>query len=352
MVKSMNRKFIKKYIDTPSPTGFEMELGGQKVWMKQAEKYAKVVETDNYGTAYAITGNLDSKYTVIMDAHCDEISWLVSKISKDGFISVVRNGGSDAQIAPSMRVNLWGKNGKVEGIFGHPAIHIHDRPDKVELKNLFIDIGASNDKEVLELGIEIGTVATFQDGYMELGKNFIVGRSLDDKIGGCITLSVLKAIKDNNIELPFKLVAINSVQEEIGLKGAEMAANRLKPDVAFIIDVCHEDSSPAYKDKEHKAGDGCIFAVAPAVHNNLLKYVKDIANKNEIKYKLEAHSRVTGTNTDSYAYPNGCPSMLISLPLRYMHTTVETVHKNDIQSTTDVLYQSIINLKENQSFKY
>jgi putative aminopeptidase FrvX len=322
----------------------------KKFGLKKQKKYAKVT-TDNYGNAYAVTGN-NPKYTVIMDAHGDEISWYVSKISKEGFLSVIRNGGSDQQIAPSMRVNIWGTKGKVEGIFGHPAIHIHDRPDKVKLDSLFIDIGVSSDTEAKEMGIEVGTVATFQDGYMELGKNFIVGRSLDDKIGGTITIEVLKKLKENNIDLPFQLIAINSVQEEIGLRGAEMAARKAKPDVAFIIDVTHEDSSPAYKNKEHKAGDGVVLTVAPAVHNNLLDYVKKIGTDNSIKYTMQASSSYTGTNTDSYAYPRGCPSVLLSLPLRYMHTTVETVHVDDIQATIDLLYLSIINLAAGQSFKY
>jgi len=251
-----------------------------------------------------------------------------------------------------MRVNLWGTKGKVMGIFGHPAIHIHDRPKDVKLKNLFIDIGAKDDKEVKELGIEIGTVCTFQDGYMELGSNFITGRSLDDKIGGCINIEILKRIKENNIELPFKLVVVNSVQEEIGLRGAEMAALKIKPNLAFIIDVCHETSSPAYSEKQHTAGEGCVLSIAPAIHNNLLKYVRSIADEKEIKYELEAYSGGTGTNTDKYTYPLGCPSVLVSLPLRYMHTTVETVHIDDLKATIDILYNSIIRITEGQSFKY
>jgi len=345
-------KFVEKYINSVSPTGFEMILGGQKIWIEEASKYCIKVDTDNYGNAFAITGNINSNYTVVIDAHCDEISWLVKNIDKDGFLSVIKNGGSDHQIAPSMRVNLWGTKGKVEGIFGHPAIHISDRPDKIELKNLFIDIGACSDVEVKEMGIEVGTVCTFQGDYMKLGNNFITGRSLDDKIGGCINIEILKQLKENNINLPFKLVIVNAIQEEIGLKGAEMASHSIRPDIAFIIDVTHEDSSPVYKDKLHKAGNGCVLSVAPAVHNNLLKYARDIADKNEIKYEMGACSRITGTNTDSYSYPFGCPSMLISLPLRYMHTTVETVHIGDIESTIDMIYNAIINLEENQLFKY
>lgn len=344
-------EFIKEYLNAVSPVGFEMLLGGQKVWINEIKKYSNKVITDSYGNAMSFYRNVDA-YTVVIDAHCDEVSWLVSKISKEGFISVVRNGGSDHQIAPSMRVNLWGIKGKVNGIFGHPAIHIKDRKDEIKLDDLFIDIGAKDDIEVKEMGIEIGIPITFQDGYMELGNNFITGRSLDDKIGGIITVEVFKRLKENNIELPFSLVAVNSVQEEIGLKGAAISANNLCPSVAFVIDVCHEESSPGYKNKVYKANEGPVLTIAPAVHNNLLKYVRNIADENNIKYNLMARSTSTGTNTDSYAYPNGTPSVLISLPLRYMHTTVETVHKNDIESTIQLLYLLILNLKYGQSFKY
>lgn len=347
----MNTDFLREYIETPSPVGFEMKLGGQKVWMKEMKKHSKHVESDNYGSAYAMIGDENSNYKVVIDAHVDEISWLVSNIDEKGFLKVIKNGGSDHQIAPSMKVNLHGKNGTIKGIFGHPAIHISDRPDIIKTDNLFIDIGASNKDEVKEMGIEVGTVATFSDGYMELGNNFITGRSLDDKIGGYITTEVFRLINENNIYLPFLLYAVNSVQEEIGLRGAEMIAKKLQPNVAFIIDVCHEDSSPAYKNKNFNAGDGCVLSVAPAVHNNVLDYVKGIANDNSIKYTMNSLSRSTGTNTDSYAYSNGTPSVLISLPLRYMHTTVETVHKADIQATIDLLYNSIINL-QNRNFKY
>lgn len=348
----IDTNFLKKYIETPSPVGFEMICGGQKVWIEEAKKYAEYVETDNYGNAFAYAGNTQSNYCVVLDAHADEISWLVSKISKEGFLSVVRNGGSDHQIAPSMRVTLFGGKGPVNGIFGHPAIHVVDRKDKIELKDLFVDIGAKDENEVKEMGIEVGTVMVFQDSYMELGQHFITGRALDDKLGGAINIAVLKKIKEENIQLPYSLVVVNSVQEEIGLRGAMLAAKKLSPDAAFIVDVCHEDSSPAYKDKQYKAGEGTVLTIAPAIHNNLLSFVRKHADKNSVKYSLAARSGSSGTNTDSYAYSNGAPSVLISIPLRYMHTTVETVHRDDIQASIDILFHALTNINEDQSFKY
>lgn len=352
-MSKLNKKFIKKYLNTPSPVGFEAELGGQGVWAEEAKKYCDKIESDEYGNVWAISGNLNSKYIVTLDAHGDEIAWYVKSIEKNGCIRVQRNGGSDHQIAPSMRVNIWGRDGKaIPGVFGHPAIHIHDRPKEIKMDSLFVDIGATDDAEVKEMGVEIGRPITFQDGYMELGKKSFVSRAIDDKIGGYTTIEVMRRIKENEIELPFKLIVINSVQEEIGLRGAGLAANQIKPNVSLIVDVCHEDSSPAYKTNGYKAGDGTVLTIAPSVQNNLLNFSREILDKNGIKYLLYASSTSSGTNTDSYAYIGGAPSMLFSIPIAYMHTTGEKVHEDDIITTIDAMYNTIINIEEGQSFKY
>lgn len=355
----LNEKFLKKYLNSTSPTGFEYELGGQKVWMSHMEQFVengKGVELDNYGSAVAVMGNQDSDFKVVIEAHADEISWLVNYIDAKGYIKVIRNGGSDTLIAPSMRVNLWGEKGKVKGIFGHPAIHIRDRNEKADLNSIFIDVGASNKKEVEEMGIQVGTVVTFQDEFMKLGKKYYTGRALDNRIGGFIIAEVARKLKENKIELPFQLLVVNSVQEEIGLRGAQMIAQSLKADVAIITDVCHETSSPCYsapKQGEFIAGKGGVVTTAPAVHNGLRRLILKSGKDNKIPVQLSASSTSTGTDTDAFAYSNGgTPSALISLALKYMHTTVETVHKDDVKNVVELIYNSLLNIKENHNFKY
>ena len=352
----LNKKFLKEYLNSTSPTGFEYELGGQKVWMDNIAKYVDSVEIDNYGTAYGITGNLDSDFKVVIEAHSDEISWFVNYIDSKGYIRVIRNGGSDVQIAPSMRVNLWGDKGPVSGVFGHPAIHITDRKKEVDLNTIFIDIGASSKEDVTKMGIKVGTVVTFKDELMELGKDYYTGRALDNRIGGFMIAEVARKLKEKGKKLPFKLYIVNSVQEEVGLRGAEMIAQTIKPNVAIVTDVCHETSSPCYtasKQGDHIAGDGGVITRGPAVHNKLRKLILDTAEAKKIPHQLAASSRSTGTDTDAFAYANGgTPSALISLPLRYMHTTVETVHKNDIKNVIELIYETLLNIEENHSFKY
>ena len=173
---------------------------------------------------------------MVIEAHADEISWFVNYIDDNGYIFVRRNGGSDAVIAPSMRCNLHTKKGVVSGIFGYPAIHVRDTAkDKAPTVNdIFIDLGAANKKEVEDMGVHVGTVVTFVDGLMELNDKYFVGRALDNRMGGFMIAEVARMLKENGVTLPFTLYVVNAVQEEIGLRGAEMIVKRLKPDLAII----------------------------------------------------------------------------------------------------------------------
>ena len=156
--------------------------------------------------------------------------------------------------------------------------------------------------------------------------------------------------------MPFGLYIVNAVQEEIGLRGAQMIAERIKPDVAIVTDVCHETTSPAYKKIEHglqKAGEGPVLTYGPAVQNNLLRKIIDVATKNKIPFQRAAASRMTGTDTDAFAYSNsGVASALISLPLKYMHTTVEMAHKEDINHVIDLIYKFLVEHDPETDFRY
>lgn len=346
--------FLEKYLNTPSPTGFEYT--GQSVWLDYLKPNVDEYFTDVYGTAVGVI-NPDSPFKVVIEAHCDEISWFVNYISDDGYIYVRRNGGSDHQIAPSKRVNIWTKKGAVKGVFGWPAIHVRDaaKEETPTLKNIFIDCGMTK-KELLENGVDVGCVITFDDEFFVLNEKFYVGRALDNRIGGFMIAEVAKRLKENNIKLPFGLYIVNAVQEEIGLRGAEMIAHRIKPDVAICTDVTHDAQSPMYdkkRDGDISCGKGPVLTFGPAVQNNLLQMLFDVAANKEISVQRAAVSRSTGTDTDAFAYSNcGVASALISLPLKYMHTTVETVHKDDVENVIKLMYEFIIQLPLNHDFRY
>lgn len=313
---------------------------------------------DTYGSVVGVV-NPKAKYKVVIEAHADEISWFVNYISKDGYIYVIRNGGSDHQIAPSMRVNIHASTGEtVKGVFGWPAIHVRNNASEETptMKNIFVDIGAESDKEVEKLGVKVGDVITFDADLMNLNKKFWVGRALDNRIGGFMIAEVARRIFENKDNLDFGLYIVNAVQEEIGLRGAQMIAERIKPDIAIVTDVTHDTQSPMYNKKvqgDLSCGKGPVLTFGPAVQNNLLKELFDVADKNKIPYQRAATSRSTGTDTDAFAYSNeGVASALISLPLKYMHTTVETVHNDDVENVIKLMYSYLIQLKANTDYRY
>ncbi len=349
-----SKDFLYTYLNNASPTGFEAE--GQKIWLDYIKPYIDDYKVDTYGSVYGVV-NPEADYKVVIEAHADEISWFVNYITDKGYIYVVRNGGSDHQIAPSMRVNLHTKKGIVKGVFGWPAIHVRkDKEDTPTLKNICIDVGAESKEEVEKMGIHEGTVATFQDELFEMNEKYIVGRALDNRAGGFMIAEVVRRISENGIKLPFGLYVVNSVQEEIGLRGAEMMSRRIKPDVAIVTDVTHDTQSPMY-DKiasgDMTAGKGPAITYGPAVQNNVRDMIIDVAEKNKIPFQRMAASRTTGTDTDAFAYSDiGVASALISLPLKYMHTTVETVHKDDVENVIKLIYETVIQVKDGQDFTY
>jgi putative aminopeptidase FrvX len=327
------------------------------MWLDYVKPYVDDYFIDTYGTAVAVI-NPQAKYKVVIEAHADEISWFVHYITNDGFIYLRRNGGSDHIIAPSKRVNIHTDNGIVKGIFGWPAIHTRtsEKEETPSLKNIFLDLGCSSKAEVEKLGVHVGCVATFEDEFIILNNDYYVGRALDNRVGGFMIAEVARLLKENKKKLPFGLYITNSVQEEIGLRGAEMIAHRIQPDVAIITDVCHDTQSPMMNkivNGDLSCGKGPVLSYGPAVQNNLLKHIIEAANKNKIPFQRQAASRSTGTDTDAFAYSNaGVASALISLPLRYMHTTVEMVHKNDVDAVIRLIYESVLSLKSGQDFRY
>ena len=349
--------FLKKYLNTPSPVGFES--GGQKIWLEYLKPYIDSYFTDAYGTAVGVI-NPDAKFRIVIEAHADEISWFVNYINPEGLMYLKRNGGVDHQVAPGQRVIIHGTKGPVKAVFGWPAIHTRIGTDAKEVhpkvENLFLDCGARNRKDIDALGIHPGSVVTYQDGFDELAYDTLIARAFDNRIGGFMIAEVARLLKENKKKLPYGLYIVNAVQEEVGLRGAEMIARKIRADVAIITDVTHDTATPMVNklvEGDITCGKGPSLAFGPAVHNLLLSFVRDIATKKNIPVQLRAVSRSTGTDTDSFAYANeGCPSVLISIPLRYMHTTVEMLNRNDIEQTIRLMYETLLALTPKTNFNY
>lgn len=349
-------KFLEKYLNNAAPTGYEKN--GQKLWLEYLKPYVDKIEIDCYGTAYGII-NPEAEFKVVIEAHADEISWYVNHITDDGLLYVIRNGGSDHMIAPSKVVNIHGEKGVVKGVFGWPAIHTRSantNEPTPKIETIFIDCGAITRAEVEEMGVHVGSVITYPDEFFELNNRYYCGRALDNRMGGYMIAEVAKRLGERKHKIDFGLYIVNSVQEEIGLRGAEMIAHRIKPNIAIITDVTHDTTTPMIDKKKEglqECGKGPVISYAPAVHNLVRDHIINTAKENEIPFQRAACSRATGTDTDAFAYSNsGVPSALISLPLRYMHTTVEMVSKDDVENVIELIFQSLLNLNESINLKY
>jgi tetrahedral aminopeptidase len=351
-----SESFLFEYLNNTSPTGYE--TAGQKIWLDYLNPYIDDCLKDIYGTVVGIV-NPEAPYKVVIEAHADEISWFVNYITKEGYIYVIRNGGSDYQIAPSQRAKIHTERGTIPAVFGWPAIHVRKGEDKapqLDVEKIVLDCGCSSAEEVETLGIHVGSVVTFDADLITLNQDFLVGRGIDNRIGGFMIAEVARRLYENKQRLPFGLYIVNAVQEEVGLHGAAMIAHRLRPDLAIVTDVTHDTQSPLYskiKEGDIACNKGPVLSHAPAVQHNVLKMLIEVAKNNKIPFQRQASSGYTGTDTDAFAYSSaGVASGLVSLPLKYMHTTVEMAHKKDIEHVIALMYQFLVQLDPQHSFSY
>lgn len=349
------KSFLFELLETPSPTGFEMP--GQKVWAKYIGKFADTVECDAYGSTWAtLKGKSDR--LVMLEAHADEIGYMIKHITKDGFLYLDRVGGSDSATGRGRRLQILGDKGIVEGIIGNTAIHLRrdslgsEKAPKVH--ELWVDVGASSAKDVGKLGLRVGHSAVYVDGPMDLGRDRLVSRAVDNRVGGFIIAQALKKIAASKAKPNFTIVCLNAVQEEIGGYGAKMATYRLQPDVCLCTDVTHATDTPGLSAPmygEVNLGGGPALTHGSANHPVVVDRLIDVAKKQKITLQHEASGRFTGTDTDSiYHSREGVPSALVSLPLRCMHSVVEMAHYGDIQETIDLMADFVLALKPKDDF--
>lgn len=341
-IETVDKTFLLDLLNTPSPSGFEAE--GQRKWAGYVQAFADRVENDAYGNTWAwIDGTKkDTGFRLMLEAHADEIGFMVNFISDEGFLHITRIGGSDPAIARGRMVSVLGDEGVVEGIIGNTAIHIREATDKKipAWHELFVDIGATNKSEVATRGIRVGHPMVYTESARQIGHR-LVGRALDNRIGGYIIARVMAELKASGEKPEASVVALNAVQEEIGGNGARMATYRLQPTVAVVLDVTHATDSPGIKKEKHgdvKLGGGPAITHGTANHPAVIKRLMKVAAAKDITLQHEASSRVTGTDTDDiFVSRSGVPSALVSLPMRYMHSTVEMVDLGDVDAVIRLL---------------
>ncbi len=350
------RTFLFDLLNTPSPTGFEAP--GQRKWAAYARSFANAVESDSYGSAWATLQGADGAPRLMLEAHADEIGFMVNNITEKGFLNVIPVGGSDLAVARGRRIHILTDDGVAPGVIGITAIHL--RRDKKEEKlpewhEIYVDIGAANPDEVAGRGIRVGHPAVFAESVEETLPGRLTGRALDNRIGGFIIAQVLARLAEADPRPAATVYALNSVQEEIGGFGAQMAAYRLAPDVAVVLDVTHATDTPGLEQAKHgqvKLGGGPTVSHGAANHPRVVERLMAVADEAGIPLQHEATSRFTGTDTDSiFITRSGIPSALVSLPMRYMHSPVETVALEDVERCIDLLATFAQSIKEDDVFR-
>ncbi|HKJ34599.1 MAG TPA: M42 family metallopeptidase [Balneolales bacterium] len=348
-------EFLKNLLITPSPTGFEAK--GQQIWMDYVGQFADEIEADSYGSAYGRVNVDTDAITVMLEAHCDEIGMMINYIDDNGFIYVTRLGGSDPSITRAKKINIHTKEGIVTGVIGNTAIHLQDKEQKSKTpswSDIFIDIGVSNKEEALKL-VQVGDPITYAEDFEYLNDEIIAGRALDNRIGGYIIARTLEELSNQKADLKVNVLALNSVQEEIGGFGARMMSYRLMPDIALVTDVTHATDSPGINLKEHglvTLGGGPTITHGSANHPLIVKKIEAVAKEKNITIQHEATSNRTGTDTDSIFYQQtGISSALISMPLRYMHSPVEMVSMKDVDQLINLMTQTVLSLKKGEQFR-
>jgi putative aminopeptidase FrvX len=352
-------EFFRRLLNTASPSGFEQQV--QRLWMEYAGSVADRVWHDAYGNCFASIepDGAQDPPTVMLCGHADEIGLMVNYFDDKGFVYCRAIGGIDASSIVGKRVVFQSSvegMGEVRGVIGATAIHLQEKAGDAKVRKLhelYIDIGAK-DKEAASSRLNVGDPGVFAEGFQQLGEDLVVSRGLDNRIGIWATAEGLRLIAERRAELKARVIAVSTVQEEIGLNGAAMVAESLRPDVALVTDVGHATDSPGISQAQHgsfKLGGGPKVALGAQMHPGVVARILEIAAKHAIPIQRAAVPGRSGTDTDSiFNRAGGIPSALISLPIRYMHTTVEMTSLTDLERIARLFAEFSLSLRDAERF--
>lgn len=342
------KDLIKKLSGMHGISGFEYRINGEIKNM--LSKYSDEVEIDTLGNVIAVKrcGKLNAK-KLLIEAHTDEIGLIVKNIDENGFLTFVNVGGVDARILPSMEVIVHGKR-DLKGIIGAKPPHIMSDGEEekaVKMEDMSIDTGLSAE-EVKNL-IAVGDSVSFSTDVRELSGSQITGKSLDDRASVAVLIEVMKNI--DGFKLPVDVYAVAAVQEEVGGFGAMTASFSVYPDFAIAIDVCH-GITPDNSYSAFEAGGGAVITLGPNIHPKMFEMLKNAAEKNNVKFQIEVEGGNTGTDAwQIQIIREGIPTGLLSIPLKYMHTPVETIDVKDAEAVSRLIIGFIKELSGEEEFQ-
>ncbi|MFC7392826.1 M20/M25/M40 family metallo-hydrolase [Scopulibacillus cellulosilyticus] len=344
-----SRQFLLDLLSTPSPSSQEVEI--QKKWLNYIKDFSERVETDAAGNVIGSI-NPDASFKVLLAGHCDEIGLVINRIDEKGFLYFDKMGGISPKVAVGMKVNVLGYKKKLTGVIGVNAEHHGGVKEDLEFEDLYIDCGAKNKDEIAQY-VQIGDLAVYTRQPEWLFNDRLSGRGLDNRTGAFIVAEVLRRCSERNPKVG--VYAASTVNEETNMGGAYFAAAGIKPTMAIACDVTFATDYPGVN--VNKYGDvrldgGPVLAKGAPINYKINQLLEDAAQRLNMSLQYELTPRQTGTDADKMRLTGaGVPIGLVSLPLRYMHSPVETVSLNDIELEIELLVDMIVNLTGEESLK-
>jgi len=329
------REFLTRLLETPSPSGFETR--GQRVWVDYVSDFADEVRTDDYGNAVAVHHGGETAFA--MAGHADEIGFIVRRIDDDGYVRIGSIGGADRTVSKGQHVTIHGDD-PVAGVIGQTAIHLRETGEESydDIGEQYVDVGATDAEEAESL-VSVGDPVTFSTTVEKLHGSRLAARGLDNRVGVWAAAEGLRRAVETDVDAT--VYAVSTIQEEVGLQGAQMVGFDLSPDAVVAVDVTHATDSPGIPDKERgpvELGEGPVVSRGSANHPVLVKTARDAAADVDVDVQLEATGTRTGTDADAfYTARGGTPSLNLGLPNRYMHTPVEVIDETDLRDLGAVL---------------
>lgn len=351
-MKKKDEQFLQQLVETPSPAGTEVAVA--QILRERLGASADEVQTDVMGSVHARLQGQGSGPSVMLAAHMDEIGLMVTYISDEGFLSIAGLGGVDAAILPGMRVDVHTQDGVLRGVVGRKPIHLieaEERKQVTSLDKLVIDLGM--DGKAVNKQVRVGDSITFGVGFETFGADMAVSRAFDDKAGVYVAVRVLEELKRAG-DAKGDFICAATVQEEVGVRGAETSAYALQPDVGLAFDVTHATDYPGIDKSKYGSfvcGKGPVIARGPNINPQVFNALVAAAKKEKIPYQIEAEPRVTGTDARAIQVSRGGKACgLISVPLRYMHTPTEVLNLKDLEAAIKLIVRFVRDLEEDMSF--
>jgi putative aminopeptidase FrvX len=340
-------------VTAAGPSGYETEAA--KVWREYCEPFATEVAVDDVGSSRAVVAGTRGGPSLAIVGHIDEIGVHVTHIDDEGYLRIAGVGGWDPVVLVGQRVRLQTRHGALPGVIGRKPIHLfkdEDRKKAPELKQLHVDIGAASGEEARRL-VRIGDVGVIDGDPVELPNERLASRALDNRIGCYVAAETARVVAEAG-GAPGDVIALAVAQEETGLYGARTSAYSVRPDVAIAVDVTFATDQPGIELGEitkHVLGSGPVISRGTMLHPHVFELLHETAETEGIPFTLESVGRRTMTDADEF-HPSraGVPTGLVSVPVRYIHSPVELVDLEDIDSTVRLLAAFAQRLEPGMSF--